>query len=123
MVIKMDTLEEAKEIMQAAGCIKAFPVYDIELNNLAEVKSCHENGESIELEKDINKLVPSFSQELVLNAEKPIACPIDESLNKYLEFFLKIRLITPCNLNDTECDQIENNVSRLIKKYNWVIKK
>lgn len=119
----MNTLEEAKEIMEAAGCIKAFPVYDLKLTNIAEVKSCHENGESIELEKDINKLVPTFSQEMVLSIEKPIACPIDESLNKYLEFTLKNRLIAPCNLSDVEYEQIESKIESLLVKYSWSIKK
>jgi hypothetical protein len=118
----METLEEAKEIMQAAGCIKAFPVYDIKLHNIAEIKSCHENGGSIELEKDINNLVSIFSQEMMLNPEKPIVCPIDGSLNRYLEFSLKNKLITTYNLKDTEYKQIENNISQLIKKYNWAIK-
>lgn len=119
----METLEEAKQIMQAAGCIKAFPVYDLRLNDIAEVKSCHKKGESIELEKDINTLVPTFSQEIVINTEKPIACPIDNSLNKYLEFHLKNKLITPCNLNVTEYEQVENKIYSLLEKYNWTIKK
>jgi hypothetical protein len=119
----MDTLEEAKEIMQAAGCIKAFPVYDIELNDIAKVKGCHENGECIELEKDINKLVPTFLQEIVINTEKPITCPIGKSLNKYLEFYLKNRLINPCNLNVSEYELVESKINSLLEKYNWVIKK
>jgi len=119
----MDTLEEAKEIMQAAGCIKAFPVYDLRLTDIAEVKSCHENGESIELEKDITKLVSVFSQEMVINAEKPIACPINQSLNKYLEFYLKNRFIIPCNLNINEYEKIESKINFLLEKYNWIIKK
>ena len=119
----MNIIEEAKEIMQAAGCIKAFPVYDLKLADIAEVKSCHENGESIELEKDISKLVPAFSQEMILSIEKPIACPIDQSLNKYLEFSLKNRLITPCNLNIVEYEQIESKIGSLLTKYNWIIKK
>jgi len=119
----MDTLEEAKEIMEAAGCIKAFPVYDLKLMDIAEVKSCHENGGSIELEKNISKLVPAFSQEMVLNTERSIACPIDESLSKYLEFSLKNRRITPCNLNVVESEKIESKIGSLLAKHNWVIKK
>ncbi len=118
----MNTLEEAKEIMQAAGCIKAFPVYNLELNDIAKVKTCNENGGSIELEKDINKLVPTFSQEMVLNMEKPIVCPIETSLNKYLEFSLKNKLINPCNLNAFEYEKIENKIDSLLIKYNWDIK-
>ena len=37
----MEPLDEAKEIMQAAGCSKAFPIYDLELSGIAEVKGCH----------------------------------------------------------------------------------
>lgn len=102
----MEKLNEAKEIMQAAGCIKAFPVYELELNTIAKVKNCDGTGESIELEKDINNLVPTFSQEMKINIEKPIACPIDSSLSKYLEFFLKDKLITPYNLDDAEYEII-----------------
>jgi len=119
----MNELDEAKEIMQAAGCIKAFPVYDLRLADIAEIKGCHENGESIELEKEISKLIPTFSQEMIINTEKPIACPIDESLNKYLEFYLKNKFIAPFNLNNLEYEQIENKINSLLKKYNWVIKK
>ena len=119
----MDKLEEAKEIMLAAGCNKAFSVYDIELKNIAKVESCYENGGSIELEKDINRLVTSFSQEMVLNSDKPIVCPIDNSLNKYLEFSIKNRIISLCNLNIVEHEQIESKINFLLEKYNWVIKK
>ena len=118
----MNTLEEAKEIMHAAGCIKAFPVYDLRLTNIVEVKSCHKNGESIELEEDISNLVPTFSQEIIINTEKPITCPIDDSLNKYLEFHLKNKLINPCNLNIIEYEQVENKINSLLEKYNWIIK-
>jgi hypothetical protein len=123
MVTNMDTLDEAKEIMQAAGCIKAFPIYDISLTDITEIKSCHENGESIELEKDISKLVPTFSQEMRINAEKPIACPIDTSLSKYLEFSLKNKQITPCNINTSEFERIKINIHPLLEKYNWIITK
>jgi len=119
----MDTLDEAKEIMQAAGCIKAFPIYDIKLTDIAEIKSCHENGESIELEKDISKLVPTFTQEFEINKEKPITCPINPSLKKYLEFSLKNKQITTCNLNISEHKQVENKINLLLGKYNWSIKK
>ena len=119
----MDTLEEAKDIMEAAGCTKAFPVYDLRLTDIAEVKSYHENGESIELEKNIRALVPTFTRELVINIEKPIACPIDTTLNKYLEFFLKNRLITCCNLSVDEFEKIESKIGPFLAKYNWSIKK
>jgi hypothetical protein len=118
----MNTLEEAKEIMNAAGCIKAFPVYDLKLSDIAEVKSCNEKGESIELEKNINKLVQTFSKEIILNIEKPIVCPIDQSLNKYLEFSLKNRLIAPYNLDVVEYKKIECKIGFLLERYNWIIK-
>ena len=54
----MNTLEEAKEIMKKIGCEKAFAVYGLELENIAEVRSCNEKGEAIELEGDISKLEP-----------------------------------------------------------------
>ena len=66
----MDVLDEAKEIMKKAGCKKAFAVYGLELNDIAEVKNCDENGESLELEKDISELVPTIEQKLVFNPEK-----------------------------------------------------
>jgi uncharacterized protein YpuA (DUF1002 family) len=119
----MDILDEAKEIMRAAGCIKAFPIYDIQLTDIAKIKNCHENGESIELEKDISKLVPNFTQELKINKEKPITCPINHALNKYLEFSLKNKQINTCNLNINEYKQIENKIHPLLKKYNWIIKR
>ena len=112
----MNLLYEAKEIMQATGCIKAFPIYDIQLTNIAEIKNCHENGKSIELEKEISKLLPNFTQELKINKEKPITCPIYHSLNKYLEFSLKNKQINTCNLNFYEFKQIENKINPLLKK-------
>ena len=119
----MDNLEEAKKIMQAAGCIKAFPIYDLRIENIAEIKGCHEKGESLELIRDIHKLVPAYSQDMIINIEKPIACPIDPSFNKYLEFSLKNKSINTCNLNTTEYNQIEGKITFLLNKYNWVMKK
>ena len=119
----MDNLEEAKQIMQAAGCIKAFPVYNLKIADIVEVKDCNKNGGSLELEKDINKLATAIPQELIINNEKPITCPIDKSFNKYLEFFIKIRLINICNFNAIELEQIERKIHPLLKKYCWMIKK
>ena len=119
----MDVLDEAKELMKKAGCEKAFAVYGLELNDIAEVKDCDENGESLELEKDISELVPTIEQKLVFDPEKPIECPLNSSMNKYLEFSLKNRSITPCNLNAEECEKIEEKMRPLLKKYNWTIKK
>lgn len=119
----MNVLEEAKEIMKKAGCEKAFAVYGLELNDIAEVKNCDENGESLELEKDISELVPTIEQKLVFDPEKPIECPINSSMNKYLEFSLKNRNITPCNVSVEECEKIEEKINPLLEKYCWSIKK
>ncbi|MFX0125641.1 MAG: hypothetical protein ACFFAE_18605 [Candidatus Hodarchaeota archaeon] len=120
---KMDVLEEAKKLMKKAGCEKAFAIYGLELNDIAEVKNCDENGESLELEKDISELVPTIEQKLVFDSEKPIECPLNSSMNKYLEFSLKNRSITLCNLNAEECEKIEEEMRPLLEKYNWTIKK
>ena len=61
----MEELEEAKEIMKKAGCGKAFAVYDLELNEIAEVRDCNENGESLEISKDISDLSPTIEKKLV----------------------------------------------------------
>ena len=119
----MSVLEEAKELMKLAGCEKAFAVYELELNDIAEVRNCDENGESLELEKNISELVPTIEQRLVFDPEKPIECPLNASMNKYLEFSLKNRNITPCNLSTEECERIEAEMKPLLEKYNWTIKK
>lgn len=122
-VIKMDVLDEAKEIMKKACCKKAFAVYGLELNDIAEVKNCDKNRESLELEKDISELVPIIEQKLVFDSEKPIECPLNSSMNSYLEFSLKNRSITPYGLSNEECKRIEEEIRPLLKKYNWTIKK
>lgn len=119
----MNVLDEAKEIMEKAGCKKAFAVYGMEINEIAEVRNCDKNGESLELEKDIQELVPTIEKKLVFDPDKPIECPLDSSMNKYLEFSLKNKNITPCNLNRIECERIENEMKPLLQKYNWTIKK
>ncbi|MBU0769532.1 MAG: hypothetical protein KJ687_10615, partial [Proteobacteria bacterium] len=119
----MDVLDEAKELMEKAGCKKAFAVYGLELNDIAEVKDCDEKGESLELEKDISELVPTIEQKLVFDPEKPIECPLNSSMNTYLEFSLKNRSITPCNLSSEEYERIESEMSPLLEKYKWTIKK
>lgn len=119
----MNVLEEAKELMKKAGCEKAFAVYRLELNNIAKIKECNENGESLELEKDISELVPIIEQKLVFDPEKPIECPLNESMNKYLEFSLKNRNLTLCNFSAEECERIEEKISLLLEKYNWSILK
>ncbi len=118
----MDVLEEAKEIMKIAGCEKAFAVYGSELDSIAEVRHCSEEGESIELERDINDLVPTIERRLVFDLEKPIECPINSSMNKYLEFSLKNRNIIPFNLSGEEFERVEGEVRPLLEKYNWTIK-
>lgn len=118
----MNSLEEAKEIMKKVGCEKAFAVYELKLNDIAVVKECNENGESLEIKKNINELVPTIEQKLVFDPEKPIECPLNESMNKYLEFSLKNRSITPCNLSKDEYTRIKEEMKPLLKKYNWTIK-
>lgn len=119
----MDVLEEAKELMKKAGCEKAFAVYGLELDDIAEVRSCNEKGESIELEKDISELSSTIERTLVFDPEKPIECPLNSSMNKYLEFSLKNRNIVPCNLSGEECERIEEKMRPLLEKYNWSIRK
>lgn len=120
----MNVLDEAKEIMEKIGCKKAFAIYGLELNDIAEVRSCNEKGESIELIKDINDLVPTIEKKLTLNPEKPIECPFGSSLSRYLEFSLKDRTITPYDISNKECKKIEDEIRPILEKYNWeIIKK
>lgn len=119
----MDVLEEAKEIMKKAGCEKAFAIYGLELDNLAEVKECDEKGECMELEKNIGELQPTIERKLVFDSKRPIECPLDSSMNKYLEFSLENKSITPCNVTDEECGKIEEKINPLLEKYNWSVKK
>ena len=109
--------------MEKIGCTKAFAVYGLELENIAEVRSCNEKGEAIELEKDIHKLAPIIERKLVLDQEKPIECPLNSSMSKYLEFSLINRNITPCNIDNIEVGRIEKILNPLLDKYNWTIKK
>ena len=118
----MNALKEAKEIMKKAGCEKAFAVYELKLDDIAVVKECNENGESIEIKKNINELVPTIEQKLVFDPKKPIECPLNDSMNKYLEFSLKNRSITPCNLSKEEHESIEEKMRPLLRKYNWTVK-
>jgi hypothetical protein len=64
-----------------------------------------------------------MERKLVLDQEKPIECPLNSSMNKYLEFSLKKRNIIPCNLSNEDCKKIEGKISPLLDKYNWTIKK
>jgi len=118
---KMDVLEEAKEIMKKAGCKKAFATYGLELNDITEIHNYDENGESLELEKDITELVPTIEHTLSFDPEKPIACPINSSMNKYLEFSLKNRYIVPNNIDGKECERIEGEINILLEKYSWTM--
>ncbi len=119
----MDVLEEAKEIMNKIGCEKAFAVYDMKLDNIAEVKNCDENGECLEIEKEVGELVPNFYEKLIFNPEKPIVCPFNSSMDKYLEFSIKNRELTYCNFNSVECENIQNKIKPILGKYNWSINK
>ena len=64
-----------------------------------------------------------FFGEIINDPEKPIECPLNSSMNKYLEFLLSNRNIVPCNLSDDEYKQIEERLDPLLKQYNWTIKK
>ncbi len=119
----MDILEEAKKLMIEAGCEKAYAVYKMDLCGLAEVRSCNENGESIEIEKSINELVPTIQQKLEFDPEKPIECPLNSSMDKYLEFILKTKTIIPCNLKDNEFQNLKEKLNSLLTQYNWTIQK
>jgi len=109
--------------MIKAGCEKAYAVYKMKLNGLAEVRSCDNKGESIELEKNISKLVPIIERKLVFDPEKPVECPLNSSMDKYLEFTLSNRNIIPCNLSDEEYNKIQEQLNPLLQKYNWTINK
>ena len=115
----MDVLDEAKEIMVKAGCEKAFAIYGIEINDIAEVRSCNKKGESIEVEKAVTNLVPSFEKTLTLDLDKPIECPLDSSYCKYLEFSLKNKTITPHDIGTDEYTRIKDIILPLLEKYNW----
>jgi len=119
----MNVLDEAKELMKKAGCKKAFAVYGLKLNDIAEVKNCDENGESLEIEKDISELVPTIEQKFVFDLDQPIECPLNSSMDKYLEFSLNTKNIKPCNISPEESKKIEEEMKPLLEKYNWSIKK
>ena len=119
----MEILEEAKKIMNEAGCKKAFAIYKMDLCGLAEVRSCNEKGESIEIEKSINDLVPIIQQKLEFDLEKPIECPLNSSMHKYLEFILKSKTIIPRNLDDKEFYGLKEKLNSLLTQYNWTIQK
>ena len=118
----MDALDEAKEIMKKAGCEKAFAVYDLEINEIAEVRECNENGESIEIQKNINELSTTISKKLIFNPEKPIECPLNDSMDQYLEFSLKNKSVTQFNINSELSKKIVEEINPLLEKYKWTIK-
>jgi hypothetical protein len=119
----MDTLEEAKEIMEKIGCNKVFAVYNLELENIDEVRSCNEKDEAIEVEMDISRFVSNIEQKLILDQEKTIKCPLNSLMSKYLEFSLKNKSISPFNVGDMECKKLEEMIKPLLYKYQWTIKK
>ena len=65
---------------------------------------------------------PVKTKKLVVDENQPIECPLNSSMNKYLEFSLKDRSITPYNLENFEYDKIEEDIRPLLQKYNWNIK-
>jgi len=116
----MEFLKEAKEIMELAGCKKAFAVFKLGLGGIAEVRECNNKGESIELEKRVENLSSTIDAKLNIDLEKPIICPLDSSMNKYLELY-KNRTIKPYNIPAEEYEQIKNKIKPLIEKYKWEI--
>jgi len=115
----MKILEEAIELIRMAGCEKAFAVYQLKLNNIATVKDCNKNGESLEIEKNVSELVSTIDCKLELDPRKPIECPLNSSMNKYLEIHLQNRSINLCNLSEEEYFTIKNKIRPLLDKYNW----
>lgn len=113
-------LEEAKEIMTLAGCKKAFVVYELELEGIAEVRECNNKEESVELERKVENLLPTIEAKWKINYNEPIECPLDPSMNKYLEFRIN-KTIKPCNIQAEEYEQIENRIKPLLEKYKWKI--
>lgn len=119
----MNAFEEAKDIMKKIGCEKAYAVYNMKLNNIAEVKEYNESSECLELEKKVDELTPTLHEKLILNPEKPIICPFNSSMDKYFEFSLRKREITYCNINNVEYESIYKMIKSILEKYNWSINK
>ena len=96
----------------------------LELNDISDVKDCDVYWWSLELEKNINELVPTIEWRLVFDLKKKsIGCPLNGSMDKYLKFSPGNRIITPCNLRDKECKRIEDNVNPFLIRLKWSIKK
>ena len=64
----MNVLDEAKEIMKKAGCKKAFAVYGLELNDIAEVKDIKIGTETLPREEGGSSNVSSI--EIILTIKK-----------------------------------------------------
>lgn len=120
----MTILEEAKEIMGKLGCEKVFAIYKLKLNEItiADIKSRNNKCEAVEIERDLNNLASSIVNEFVLDEEKPIECPLNNSMSKYLEFNLKNKEIIPFNIHDGEVNRIEKIINPVITKYKWTMK-
>ncbi len=117
----MDILEEARELIREAGCEKAFAVYRLNLNNIATVKDCNEKGETLEIEKNVRDLVSTIDCKLEIDPQKPIECPLNSLMNKYLEIHLQKRTINFCNLSKEEYLKIKTKLNPLLDKYKWSI--
>jgi hypothetical protein len=119
----MDVLNEAKEIMEKAGCTNVYATYNLNISEIAEFKNCNKNCEFIEAKRTINHLDPAIVKVLEIDREKPIECPLNSSMDKYLEFSLKNKSITTYSLGKKECERIKQEISPLLEKYHWSMKK
>ena len=75
------------------------------------------------MKRTINHLDPAIVKVLEIDQEKPIECPLNSSMDKYLEFSLKNKSITPYSLDNTERERIKQAINPLLKKYHWSMKK
>ena len=64
-----------------------------------------------------------FTQQLYINKEKPISCPLNGMYDKYLEFFLDKKQVKACNLDSKEFLDLENKIVDYLKKYGWQLRK
>ncbi len=119
----MDVLEEAKEIIEKAGCKNAYAVYKLNIDEIAEIRECNKKCEFIELKRNPHDLDPGIVKELEIDKEKPIECPLGSSSSKYLEISLINRSIVPYDINNIELERIEQEIKPLLEKYHWSIKK
>jgi hypothetical protein len=118
----MEILDEAREIMDEAGCKNAYAIYKLKINEIIDVKEFNKNYGNIELKRTINQLNPAIVRILELDIEKEIECPLNSSPDKYLEFSLENRSIKTHNLRDNEIDDLKKRINYLLEEYQWELK-